>query len=388
MRFGTQRLAIAALLLALAAAGSACTSGSDSSDPQPTSQSPLYTLDDAIEPGQYRVGTASFELVDASRPTSPNGDYPGSPVREIPIEVWYPAVTDPARPDGREVAADRSGAPYPLIVFAHGFSAVPTQSSTYTRHLASHGYVVVAPRFPLTWLGAPGGPRFRDLINQPEDVSFVIDSILASSSEEGHVLHGIVDGDAIGMTGHSLGGFTTLLSVYGPNRDERIDAGLPISASGCFLDEDSIDGIVRPMMFLIGSEDLLVPREGNRMAYDVANAPRFWVEIRGGNHVRFADFDVDDETVAGGVIRRVRSETASDSTPETGDAGFLARCDMQAEPAGEPTIPLDRQQELLRAFATPFFDAYLRGNEGAKTFLTDSLPDLMRESARYEFDLE
>ena len=194
-----------------------------------------------------------------------------------------------------------------------------------------------------------------------------------------------MDADDIALTGHSGGGFTTLLGVYGPHRDDRIEAALPISGSGCFLTEDMVGDVDTPIMDLTGSEDLLVGRAGNRTAYDMANAPRYWVEIRGANHIRFADVNIDDEVLAA----RVRSAVAAE-IPDASAAGELtdtqAECSGEPVPAGEPKIDLARQQELLRTFATPFFDAYLKHDAAALRFLRDDLPNVARDAADYEFD--
>jgi hypothetical protein len=42
----------------------------------------------------------------------------------------------------------------------------------------------------------------------------------------------------------------------------------------------------------------------------------------------------------------------------------------------------DRQRQLLRAVATPFFDAYLRGDRDALRFLQETLP--AAEGIRFE----
>ena len=54
----------------------------------------------------------------------------------------------------------------------------PLQNSPSARWLSSHGYIVVAANFPLTYRYAPGGPTVTDLANQPADVSFLIDAVL------------------------------------------------------------------------------------------------------------------------------------------------------------------------------------------------------------------
>src|SRR5262249_14135321 len=120
-------------------------------------------------PGRYAVGTTSMTLVDSSRPTMANGTYPGALDRTLATLVWYPA--DGA--GGADAPVAHDGPPSPLVVSSHGLGAPPNQSTQYTIHLASHGYVVVAPAFPLSKLGAPGGPTLADAPNQAGDVSFL-----------------------------------------------------------------------------------------------------------------------------------------------------------------------------------------------------------------------
>jgi predicted dienelactone hydrolase len=256
----------------------------------------------------------------------------------------------------------------------------------YTRHLASHGYVVAAPDFPLTRIGAPGGTRFLDTINQPGDVSFVIDRMLEFNATSGHLLNGAIDSEKIGLTGHSGGGFTTLLTVYGvygAERDERIDAAVSISGSGCFYDAEDTAGVTVPMMFLTGSEDTIVPRRGNRVAYENARPPRYWVEVRGANHVRFSLADIDDALVSNGLPALIGDDDAGSEGDlvEQADACFAA-----PDSAGETPLTLEEQQRALRLYATPFFDAYLRGDTASLRFLHETLPTL--DTAAYEFEAE
>jgi hypothetical protein len=46
-------------------------------------------------PGPYGVGETSMVLLDGSRPTMPNGTFPGAPGRTLDTAVWYPAAPGP-----------------------------------------------------------------------------------------------------------------------------------------------------------------------------------------------------------------------------------------------------------------------------------------------------
>jgi len=376
------KLSLFALLAALVLA--ACTPSTSEVEFAATS------LEAATERGHFGVGVTTIELVDTSRKTEPNRDFPGADERRLVVEVWYPAAPSAAEPEARDVQLDARAAPYPLVVFGHGLSSFRRQSASYTQHLASHGYVVASPDFPLSNLTSPGGPRLAAVIEQPGDVSFLIDSLLEFNDRRGHLLEGAIDGEAVGITGHSLGGLTTLLTTYGPSRDPRVRATLPIAAPACFLSEEVAGETSVPILVLGGSKDLLVSRPSVRQGYDVANRPRYFVELAGADHVRFADIDIED-TQLPSIVSRV----AGGLTDVAADAGRVAQatggsvtpCANRPQPGVEPLLAAERQRELLRAFATPFFDAYLRGSDEAKSFLQDELPDLVPE-VRFEFDAD
>ncbi len=361
--------------LCAAALAVACSSGGESSVPG------VSTLEQATSRGSFGVGVTTLELVDLSRPTEANGDFPGADSRSLVTEVWYPAAAASERPEERDAPLAGDDAPYPLIIFAHGFSSLPRLSASYTQHLASHGYVVAAPAFPETKLMAPGGLRVGGLANQPGDVSFVIDSLLSLNAQEGSLVAGAIDPDEIGLTGHSWGALTTLLTIFGDSRDERIDAALPIAAPGCLLTSDMVGDVSIPLLVMGGSQDLLFRPFNVRQAYDRANPPRYHVDLIGANHSNFADIAIDDAVALAFVGAQ---------PPPSGDEAerYEGILGCGPDPVGdEPLVASDRQRELLRTFATPFFDAYLRGSDDAKTFLQDELPNLVPE-AHVEFDAD
>src|SRR6266699_2599615 len=64
----------------------------------------------------------------------------------------------------------RGHAPFPLIVFAHGFALTPQIYGRLLDAWARAGYVVAAPVFPVENANAPGGPNRGDLANEPGDI--------------------------------------------------------------------------------------------------------------------------------------------------------------------------------------------------------------------------
>jgi len=383
------RLLTAAVVLLFALAIVACDDGDNASPAASTTASPAgspaagtiasatATLTPTVpaqalaERGPFAVGVATLTLVDESRPTDANGSYAGADSRTLVTEVWYPAEGSVADLEIRDAPLDRSKAPYPLIVFSHGYTGIRRQSTTYTSHLASHGYVVVSADYPLSNLAAPGGPRLSDVVNQPGDVSFLIDSLLGFSRQAGHELEGAIDEEAIGLSGHSLGGLTTLLAAFGPLRDTRIKAALPIAGPACLVGATAYDTAAVPLLVLGGSEDGIVAWHSVRAAYDMAKPPKYLLAILGGNHLRFADLDGEDSAL--GTLESTEGFLQEVSRVGQATGANLMSCiaDGSADlPAAASPLTGDRQRELMRLFATAFFDHYLKGDDAAASVLS------------------
>jgi dienelactone hydrolase len=259
------------------------------------------------------VGRLQTTFVDSSRPTPANGSYPGAPTRTLPSIVWYPGVAtqgaggdeipclagiarDHRGGDDRcvvraDAALDDSGAPYPLIVFSHGFGNGADATTSYAQALASYGYVVVAPDFPLSKRDAPGGSTVADLPGQVGDVSFLIDVFLGEVGDTGAPFPGQIDPQRIGAAGRSLGGSTTLLATHNVKYlDPRIRASAPVSP-GWFLQisfygsDGYFTGITTPLLIIGGSADTTAPFPTNdQPPYDLANPPKILVDLLGEGH--------------------------------------------------------------------------------------------------------
>lgn len=230
---------------------------------------------DWLARGRHEVHSHGEVFVDESRPTNPNGDYAGAPRRELDGVVWHPA-------------SDREG-PYPLVVYSHGFTSNRDGGGYIQEFLASHGYVVVAVNYPLTNMNAPGGPSVKDVVNQPADVSFLIDSLLVQSATEGHMLEGMIDPDRIGVTGISLGGLTSTLAAFHPDwADERIAASLSIAGPTALFTEAFFQHREVPFLMLAGDIDALVPYPTNAASVPAIVPGGELVTLSNASHTGFA----------------------------------------------------------------------------------------------------
>lgn len=221
------------------------------------------------------VGTLEETFVDRSRPTAANGDCAKLPSRTLPTTILYP---------------EGGSGPYPLIVFAHGFSANPAAYTELLQHLAASGYVVAAPTFPLTSGESPCGAVAGDAVNQPEDLSFVIDEVLAMAKADTGPLAGLVDKTAIGAAGHSNGGVTMYgLAANTAVRDERVDAVAVLAGTAAKYPRGKYDfADAPPMLIAHGTDDTLVPYDAAIAGFNRARGPKGLLTVTGGDHMSSA----------------------------------------------------------------------------------------------------
>lgn len=253
-----------------------CGGGSGDGDADRTAAAPEGageiggTTSTAAPEAPFEVDEVTEAFVDGSRPTDAGAETPARPDRTVVTRIVHPT----------------SGGPYPLIVLSHGFTGHPDEYAEQIPTWAADGFVVAAPEFPLTNRGVPGANgNVTDVVNQPGDVSFVIDEVLAAGDDPSSPLHGLVDPEAIGVVGHSLGGATTwAVSFDTLRRDERIDstvvfAGLTFPMPGSELDLDS--GL--PLLVFHGDADD-VPMDSSLAAYEAAASPKWFVTLLGAEH--------------------------------------------------------------------------------------------------------
>ena len=236
--------------------------------------------------GHYAVGVRTETFVDTSRPTSANGTYAGAPSRTLVTTVYYPAAGAPSATNVPDAPAyDRR---FPLLVFAHGFTANGPAYGGLLRRIASAGFVVAAPTFPLSSAGAPGGPRLQDYVNQPADVSFVIDQMLRLDADDASPYAGLLRRHRIAAAGHSLGGVTTIGLLNDCCTDRRIDAYIPMSGIALPFPGGAFSYDRRaPLLLVHGEDDATVPYAGSLRVFDEARRPKFLLALLDGSHVPF-----------------------------------------------------------------------------------------------------
>jgi dienelactone hydrolase len=212
-------------------------------------------------------------FVDRTRRTVPGA---GAPLASRTL------VTTIYRPNG--------AGPFPLIVFSHGLDGHPEKFTKLFTAWVSAGFVISAPAFPLTNSHAENpNSNVGDVGQQPADVSFVLDKVLALNKEQGSRLFQVIDERRIGAGGLSLGGLSTYKLVYGECcRDERIDA---VEVLDGIRTDDPIDGHV-PLLIAHSDTDPTIPYSSALEAFTAARAPVWLITLHGALHASQWENDV------------------------------------------------------------------------------------------------
>jgi len=272
---------------------------------------------DPFARGPYPAGVRTARLRDASRD------------RALPVELWYPGSDtergrdlDPAHQDHYEVLPGFPAQPqeavrdvearagrFPLVVFSHGYSGDRRQSTHFTTHLASHGYVVasvdhtgnttldVFQNAADTGADATLESALAGIVEsatqRPSDVSFVIDQVLAGAGD----LSDHIDENAqIGMTGHSFGGWTSLMVT---GNDERVGATLPLAPAGGSVSWDGPNPLGDalsfewhrdvPVLYLVAERDTLLPLGGMRELLAKTPSSKRMIVLENADHLHFCN---------------------------------------------------------------------------------------------------
>ncbi len=311
----------------------------------------------------------------------------------LTLEVWYPAAEEVAGSDGELVDADpfvpaavvdllggvdlppissyavrdaalrNTGEPLPVVLFSHGFGGFRTQSIDYTQHLASRGYVVVAPDHPGRMMGDILPCMFDNLVadcnvdlDDPgeDDLPDALDVVESWNTELDGFFEGRLALDGVGLAGHSAGGMSTA-SVG--DVDLRFTALMPMTTDGS-LTRDV------PVLYAVGSCDATVPVAESAEAFALIPDGR-WLTLTGAGHLsptNLCDLDLGGfaETLlaprddVSSVWLDQLVGLATDGCPQ--DPPQLAHDDC-----ADAYWPLDESQAALRHYATVFFDQQLLG---------------------------
>ncbi|MEZ4707841.1 MAG: alpha/beta fold hydrolase [Caldilineaceae bacterium] len=268
---------------------------------------------------------------------------PADATAEIAYEVklkdstWSP--TAPLVAHGHALgngAVDDTQAPYPLVVLSHGFMLSPAWYHTLAEHLASHGFIVLAPDHVEEFDPTFGG-MWKTLIDRPAAVTRTLDYAAALTAPDAE-LAGLIDMEKVAVVGHSYGGYTALAAagaqydmaaykarcgalaeddplaffcmpiapmeaemaaragldeipadLWPSFGDPRVKAIIPLAGDSYLFDQAGLSQITVPMMAITGGADTGTPPEwGAKPAYTyAASEQKALVVLDGAEHMIF-----------------------------------------------------------------------------------------------------
>ena len=304
-----------------------------------------------------QIHGASYDPFEAKFQTKPRAlelmVHDSARSREIPVRVYFEEQKSPA----------------PVVLFSHGLGGSREGNAFLGEHWALRGYVAVFVQHPgsdtSVWRDKPkedrldamrGAISLENFKARVEDVHAVLDALTAWNKEKAQPLFGKLELDAIGMSGHSFGAVTTE-AVSGEHfpltgtrfTDSRIKAAIAFSPSAPRNgDAGQAFGEVKvPWLLMTGTKDV-VPALGrndlqSRLAVYPAlhGAPKYQVILNNAEHSAFTDRALPGDQ--------------------------------------EPRNP--NHHRVMRALTTAFWDAYLRHDAAAKSWLNGDGPRLILEKA-------
>lgn len=279
----------------------------------------------------------------------------GSRSREIPLRVYLPEGTAPA----------------PVVLFSHGLGGSREGYRYLGVHWALRGYVAVFLQHPgsddSVWKDKPvaqgmaalrKAASLKNFLLRVADVPAVLDQLERWNNESGHRLSGRLMVDKVGMAGHSFGAITT--QAVGGQRstteleftDSRIAAAVAMSPSRPARDDPgyAFGSVQIPWMLLTGTKD-----DGPFGSAGAASRLMVFPALPPGGKYEL-------------VLDKAEHSVFSDRPLPTDSA---------------PRNP--RYHKTILAVTTAFWDAYLRDDPAARSWLdSDAVRRAMDPADRWQ----
>jgi len=304
--------------------------------------------------------------------------------------TWQEKSFKVNRPKGKAIEVlvyllNQVSTPPPVIVIAPGLNSNFNSLRYVARHLASHGYGVVAINFPETdsqsvaefLTGLNTIPNPDAWIRQPQDISLVLDFVAQKLISEPD-WQGKLDINNVGIIGHSLGGYSAiavgggqiswsnLISTcqekeksrqvtlnpaliwqcrdLGDNlppenmQDPRIKAVIALNpVSNPIFSQNSFASMQLPVMIISGSADIFAPAISEQVTPFIwlPQSDKYLALVPNGTHLSFLE--------------------GTDNLPER-------------IVGPQPTLA----HTYMRVLSLAFFNTYLKAKPEFKAYLTES----------------
>ena len=271
-----------------------------------------------IDAGPYAAGVTTLSLGDRDMevwypvdPADTDGEVRDTYYVRDFVSTYFdglldPSVNPPFETDAyRDLPADDSGGPYPLVLFSHGFAGFRLTSTFLTTHLASWGFVVIAPDYLERGLASVLGDNVPGARSDRAVADEAITAITAANSDAGGPLEDLVDTSEVFPIGHSAGGGTSLRLLGRADVNSAIPMASGISELSLIQGNAPVLPYPKAITWIAGQQDGIASIGNARRGFRYTPGPRRLVEIdRAGHNNAFTDLcEVGD----GGVAAIARS---------------------------------------------------------------------------------
>ncbi|CAB4632567.1 MAG: hypothetical protein F2607_04200 [Actinobacteria bacterium] len=239
-------------------------------------------LTDYVSPeNPSAVGIAVMTFTDLTRTTPARGDRETLTTRPLTVVVRYPTVGMPGTDEFVDAPAY---APAPLVLFAHGFDISTDRYASLLHEIASAGFVVAAPEFPMSSTVYNGAPDEYDIPEQARDLSFLISAMTGPDAPT--ALREMIAPGPVGVIGHSDGAVTALLAAYAPRyEDSRIAAVVAISGDFDTFGGEWFTSNDPPLLAIHGEYDEINPFESSELLVGNDPGQAMLVAVLGASHL-------------------------------------------------------------------------------------------------------
>jgi len=305
------------LALAMALLAASCGADEPAEDAATTTTVPLADQAAYAEPGPYVVGTTTLDLdgriVEVWYPADPGSEAGATrdvfEIRQLLPDALKSLVPDELNPR-YETAAYRgipaSGdGPFPLVIFAHGFGAYPTEYQFLLTHLASWGFVVAGPDFrersllaafanagvtTTTTDDATAREQARQRLADEAAIMTGTRELLAAENDRvGGLLEGRVDTTRVGVAGHSAG---VASAVAAADVDPAVRTFIAMSGGRPPGGGFELPAPDKPGMVMTGGRDQVAALDRVEGFYESLDPPKRLVVIDDAGHNSFNDLCV------------------------------------------------------------------------------------------------
>lgn len=224
-----------------------------------------------------------------------------------------------------------------LVIMSHGYAANRRFLLYLARHLASHGYTVVALEHPGSNIDLLSDTHFKldpgallspeELLDRPQDIRFLLDE-LEELNDYSRTLHNQFNTENVTIIGHSLGGYTGLALAGGeldlkavrrfcrtvtplgrspadwlqcagaklPDstlrfRDQRVKRVIALNPMTSHLfGESGLEDVTIPTLIFSSSEDAITPTLTNQLKpFAQLSGEKYFLTAIGATHMSVTD---------------------------------------------------------------------------------------------------